>query len=98
MVDAADLEVWGDQADAGAADVIRSIGLLVPVIESNGVVRLAFTNVPGLCLSLQALTNLVSGAERWVRVGDFQEISAGIYQFVDAGATSTPARSYRVAP
>ena len=98
LVDVADLDVWGDQADAVAAAVIRSIRLLGPAIDSNGAVQLNFTNAPGLCLSVQVLTNALAGAAGWVRAGDFQEVGAGTYRFVDADATGAPARVYRVAP
>lgn len=97
-VDAADLDVWADHADAGAAALIRASGFLLPVQETSGAIRVSFTNAPGLCLSVHVLTDLADGAAAWTRLGDVQEISPGSYRFVDTAATNATARYYRVGP
>lgn len=98
IIDAGDLKVWADSADAAPAALIRSIKFLAPVKLPNGSVQLGFTNTPGFCLSLETTTNLSLGAAGWTRAGDFQEISAGTYRYIDASAAAAPVRYYRVGP
>lgn len=98
VVDAADLSLWGENADAGPAALIRAIKFKPPVKLGNGTVQIGFTNAPGLCLSVLASTNLSLTASNWTRVGDALEISAGTYQFTDTSATNSTRKYYRIGP
>jgi len=59
--------------------------------------QLSFSNsVPGATFTVLETSDLSVPVEKWNVVGQAMPVGAGLFQFMDAGATNDPQRYYRV--
>ncbi len=58
--------------------------------------HLSFSNVPGTHFTVLSSTNLTLPLSNWMVVGSVPEISPGLFQFTDSGATNRPRVFYQV--
>lgn len=63
---------------------------------TNGVPRFSFTASAGLTFSVLMATNFSSLPSAWQTIGSASEPSPGAYEFVDAMATNSSQRFYRI--
>jgi peptidyl-prolyl cis-trans isomerase A (cyclophilin A) len=96
IVNQADFNVWAANAQPTALALITGIKFTQTIRLPNGAFRVAFTNAPGLCLSLAATTNSAAPLSQWTALGSVPEIAPGQYQFTDLQATNLARRFYRV--
>ena len=66
------------------------------VMQPGGEFQFAFTNSPGLNLSVFASTNSAASFSQWIRLGSAIETTPGQYHFIDGQAPAFSARFYRV--
>ena len=59
---------------------------------SNGAFQFAYTNTSAQSNNVYASTNLIN----WVSVGVATQVSIGLFQFTDTGATNYPRRFYKL--
>jgi len=96
IVNQADFNVWAANAQPAALALVTGIKFTQTTRLPNGAFRVAFTNAPGLCLSLAATTNSAAPLSQWTALGSVPEIAPGQYQFTDLQATNLTRRFYRV--
>jgi len=96
IVNQADFDLWAANADASAIGMVAGIRFTNAIRLPSGAFQFAFTNAPGLCLSVAGATNPAVPFSNWTALGGVPEISAGRYQFVDLQATNLARRFYRV--
>jgi hypothetical protein len=70
-------------------------GLAKPELLSFGAVKLAFTNAPGLNITLLGSTNASGLPSAWTPLGLATEKTTGVYEFMDSTAPDYAARFYR---
>ena len=63
---------------------------------SDGSFQFRLTNRPGSSFEVFATTNLLLPFSQWTALGTIPENPAGVFHFVDTGATNLPSRFYRV--
>lgn len=95
-VNRADFDIWAANADASAIEMVTGIIFTNATRLPNGAFQFAFTNTPGLCLSVVGTTNLALPFTNWTALGSVPEIAPGQYQFMDLQTTNLPQRFYRV--
>jgi peptidyl-prolyl cis-trans isomerase A (cyclophilin A) len=96
IVNQADFNVWAANAQPAALALITGIKFTQTTRLPGGAFRVAFTNAPGLCVSLAATTNSAAPLSQWTSLGSVPEIAPGQYQFTDLQATNLARRFYRV--
>jgi peptidyl-prolyl cis-trans isomerase A (cyclophilin A) len=96
IVNQADFNVWAANAQPAALALVTGIKFTQTTRLPNGAFRVAFTNAPGLCLSLATTTNSAAPLSQWTALGSVPEIAPGQYQFTDVQATNLTRRFYRV--
>ncbi len=81
-----------------AAESLASspLELINPLLPGDGSFRFEFTNNPGAPFTVLAATNPALPLSNWTVLTPPAEVTAGHFQFQDAGATNVPARFYRV--
>jgi hypothetical protein len=90
-----------DGSDIGAFEMQRPRAvapflLMAPQRLGNGAFKFSFTNTPGAGFTVLTSTNLVLPFSQWSRLGSPNEVSSGLFQFMDPQAANRPSGFYRV--
>jgi hypothetical protein len=72
------------------------IHLTAPRMLPDGTFQFSFTNTPGMSFTVLGTEDLSQTVTNWTVLGTATQISPGQFQFIDALAPNSPAKSYTV--